>query len=147
MIDRFRGFLCSEDVAIVTQKNQRWIQSLRIELIALGYAKNIGRSLIFNMNDCHYNVPLFEYLTDKTKRDMERKKIERVIECVQDWEFKGLRNGTSLDCGGTVYLKPGFSFFKDRHVQSFSFLVLAAALTGIKNVSLCQCEECQISRL
>lgn len=147
MIDRFRGFLCSEDVAIVTQKNQRWIQSLRIELIALGYAKNIGRSLIFNMNDCHYDIPLFEYLTDKTKRDVERKKIERVIECVQDWEFKGLKDGTFLDCGGTVILKPGFSFRDNSHMQKESFNSTTAALSCIKKVSLCQCEECQILRL
>lgn len=143
MIDRFRGFLCSEDVAIITQKNQRWIQSLRIELIALGYAKNIGRSLIFNMNDCHYDVSLFEYLTDKTKRDVERKKIERVIKCVRDWNF----NGSFFDCGGTVYLKPGFSFFDNKHIQSFSFSTITSALDGIEKVSLCQCEECQISRL
>lgn len=147
MIDRFDGFVCTEDVATITKKNKRWIQSLRLDLIALGYAKNIGRSLVLDINDHHYNVALFYFLTDKEKRSQERKKVKFVVDRVNEWVFDGVLGAGSLSFGGTVHLKPGFSFLENMPVHKLSFQTVDSALKSIKEARPCNCEECQFAKL
>ena len=147
MIDRFSGFVCTEDVATITKKNKRWIQSLKLELIALGYAKNIGRSLVLDINDHHYDVSLFDFLTDKEKRNRERKKVKTIVDRISDWAFDGVLETGDLNFGGTVYLKPGFSFLENMPVHKLSFQTIDSALKSIEGAQPCNCEECQFAKL
>lgn len=131
MKDHFKDLLSSQELARATGKQQRWIQSISMELIALGLARHIGRSLI-----CH--VDAIKYIN--THRP-ETRGCD-YIHNVQCWDFENVKYP-----GGIVTLKPGLSFEEGSHQNKKAFKTKEAVIKRLKMVFPCDCEICEINKI